>query len=711
MTKDQLFETLVCQYLEALYLSRTSLAFFAKGPLSRTRIAFASPTSALSLLDLTNFLKTMILGYYGAIDKKFEKHLPALVAELALQLSESDVSKEKGRKRRPKKKKLKLGKEGTYPFEVDYIKKWWKGDEDAPVQANESPKQRLSRRIGDLRTREALLQVILILEVLALEASLGSSQPESQLGTVDNDAGASQGPEKSKSNAKKPPDINTILDILADRLLIWQDIDLDLGLRADRSPARPTPGKDKLGGFCFEVLIPLYVFLASTTLANLFSSYKSRLPKRVARLCKNFAGAAGSPEKRPNDQSAPTDKPAKKPRRTLQKTSSTSTHNAKPRPPLSRAATDTSSLSQTKRQPSETPSLHAIPLFATSQPAAPARHARRPSSSLKHLAARQVSLKAMGATTGGGAGGSEASKGLPPRKRKMGGGAAAADDTELRSAIASIMRPDRRGAGRAAADEREKRRAEAAAKSKSGGGGGRRAALASAAPNVQVLATPHAKRRRGGPASVRGASASARGVGRRGPAEEEDEDEDEPELDLVPPSSAVHSTPAVAFALNVAETPSRAPAVRASPDRVPPSSGGAAGEDAASVGPRPLPSILRGGNQRPAAPRFTLTEPDALPSTPCKGPTGAGGGGTPMRPPPTSAVEATPCRPAGGLRASLARASGEDEAEDVAAVTGTPVAPPAAKHAAVVPATPVKRVGGSASIYDALGWNDYGVDD
>jgi len=64
VTKDQLFETLVCQYLEALYLNRTSLAFFAKGPLSRARIAFTSPTSALPLLDLTNFLKTMILGYY-----------------------------------------------------------------------------------------------------------------------------------------------------------------------------------------------------------------------------------------------------------------------------------------------------------------------------------------------------------------------------------------------------------------------------------------------------------------------------------------------------------------------------------------------------------------------------------------------------------------------------------------------------------------------
>jgi DNA replication regulator SLD3 len=259
MTKDQLLETLVCQYLEALYLSRTSLAFFAKGPLSRTRIAFASPTSALSLLDLTNFLKTMILGYYGAIDKKFEKHLPTLVTELALQLSESDVSKAKSRKRRPKKKKLKLGKEGTYPFETGYVKKWWKGDEDTPVQASESPKQRLSRRIGDLRTREALLQVILILEVLALETSLDSSQRGSQLGAVDNDVDASQRAERPKSNAKKPPDINTILDILADKLLIWQDIDLDLGPRADRSPARPTPGKDKLGGFCFEVLIPLYV--------------------------------------------------------------------------------------------------------------------------------------------------------------------------------------------------------------------------------------------------------------------------------------------------------------------------------------------------------------------------------------------------------------------------------------------------------------------
>lgn len=256
MTKDQLFETLVCHYLEALYLNRTSLAFFAKGPLSRTRIAFTSPTSALPLIDLTNFLKGMILGYYGAIDKKFEKHLPAIVTELALQLSDSDVGK---KKRKAKKRKLKLGKEGTYPFEMDYIKKWWKGEEDTPVP-NESPKQRMSRRIGDLRTREALLQVILILEVLALEPLVDANQFESQL-AADADAGATQAPRKTKPNAKKPTDINTIIDILADRLLIWQDIDLDLGVRADGSPAKPAPGKDKLGSFCFEVLIPLYVFL------------------------------------------------------------------------------------------------------------------------------------------------------------------------------------------------------------------------------------------------------------------------------------------------------------------------------------------------------------------------------------------------------------------------------------------------------------------
>jgi DNA replication regulator SLD3 len=263
MTKDQLFETLVCQYLDALYLNRTSLAFFAKGPLSRTRIAFTSPTSVLPLEDLTNFLKTMILGYYSAIDKKFEKHLPVIVTELALQISDSDVAK---KKRKAKKKKLKLGKDGIYPFEGDYIIKWWNGDEDTAVHANESPKQRMSRRIGDLRTREALLQVILILEVLALEVLVDSNRPETQSGAADAAAAVTQTPDKpkSKSNAKKPTDINTILDILADKLLIWQDIDLDVGIRTAGSPAKPAPGKDKLGSFCFEVLIPLYVLPAAS---------------------------------------------------------------------------------------------------------------------------------------------------------------------------------------------------------------------------------------------------------------------------------------------------------------------------------------------------------------------------------------------------------------------------------------------------------------
>jgi DNA replication regulator SLD3 len=266
MTKEQLFETLVSQYLEALYLSRTSLAFFAKGPLSRTRIAFLAPTSTLSLSDLTNFLRNMILSYYGAIDKKFEEKLPSMVTELALQLSDSDNPKEKSRKRKAKKKRLKLGKEGIYPFEIDYIKNWWKGDEET-LRADESAKQRLSRRIGDLRTRETLLQIILVLEVLALEASSDWKQTalESTTFEPNNDVGATQRLSKSKWNSKKQQDINTILDVLADKLMIWQDVDLDIGFSgAERSPVRgSTSGLkgDKLGGFCFEVLIPLYVLL------------------------------------------------------------------------------------------------------------------------------------------------------------------------------------------------------------------------------------------------------------------------------------------------------------------------------------------------------------------------------------------------------------------------------------------------------------------
>jgi hypothetical protein len=221
------------------------------------------------------------------------------------------------------------------------------------------------------------------------------------------------------------------------------------------------------------------------------------------------------------------------------------------------------------------------------------------------------------------------------------------------------MRPDRRGAGRAAADEREQRRAAAAAaaqKSRTagtgggGGGGGGRKALA-VAPNVQVLATPHAKRRR--PPS----SSSTTKAARMGGAAAE---LSEAEHDLVPQSSAVRSTPAVAFAPTtaVAETPSRRRA--ASPDRVPPSSADF-----------PTP-----------APRLALTRPDA------------------------DLLLSTPCKPSGGLRAPLAHID-----EEEAVVAGTPVAVPSVRLAAAVPATPVKRDGGPGSIYDALGWNDYVVDD
>jgi hypothetical protein len=169
------------------------------------------------------------------------------------------------------------------------------------------------------------------------------------------------------------------------------------------------------------------------------------------------------------------------------------------------------------------------------------------------------------------------------------------------------------------------------------------------APNVQVLATPHAKRRRPPPSS------SSTKAARMGAAAELSE----AEHDLVPQSSAVQSTPAVAFApAAVAETPSRRHA--ASPDRVPPSSADF-----------PTP-----------APRLALTRPDA------------------------DLLLSTPCKPSGGLRAPLAHID-----EEGAVVAGTPVAVPSVRLAAAVPATPVKRDGGPGSIYDALGWNDYVVDD
>jgi DNA replication regulator SLD3 len=273
LDKDQLFENFVCQYLESLYLSRTSLAFLAKGPLSRLRTTFSSSSNPqLSIRDLTIFFRNMILTF-SAMDKKFKGKLPELARDLALDFTDEETTNDKkGRKKAAKKKKLKLDKYGVYPFETEYIKKWWKNDQDSHPNPDETGEQRIRRRVNDLRIRETLAQIVLLLEILALESSAewrdAEKVSEDVLKGQEQQADRTE-TKQTKKRIKKPQELTLLLGMLVDKLTIWQSVEQDSQLLAagvdSAMDSVNTWNKDRLGAFCVEVIVPLYVYLAIIT--------------------------------------------------------------------------------------------------------------------------------------------------------------------------------------------------------------------------------------------------------------------------------------------------------------------------------------------------------------------------------------------------------------------------------------------------------------
>jgi DNA replication regulator SLD3 len=265
LDKEQFFENLVCQYLEALYLNRTPLSFFAKGPLSRIRTAFIQTNNeALSLHDLTTFLRTMILTL-AAMDKKFKEKLPDVARSLALDFSDDDgIINEKKGKRKAKKKKLKISKEGIYPFESEYMRKWWRSDEETHPNPDETGEQRIRRRVGDLRVRETLIQIILMFEITALENSTEWKAPASQPESETQDPAPLEDLveiNKLKPRRNKAQNLDVMLDLLIDKLAIWQSVETDSQLFGTASDAIKDSAnawnKDRLESFCVEVIVPL----------------------------------------------------------------------------------------------------------------------------------------------------------------------------------------------------------------------------------------------------------------------------------------------------------------------------------------------------------------------------------------------------------------------------------------------------------------------
>ncbi|KAL2872041.1 uncharacterized protein BJX67DRAFT_341343 [Aspergillus lucknowensis] len=298
---QELLDGLREQYLHALYISKASVAYFAKGPLARCRAAFqCAEAGPGAVLGLTTFYRDAILTA-KKMDLKFRETLPATLRDIVLSVSDDDAAPKKR-----KSKKKTLGRNGLYPEEPEAIRWWWKNRSlaESGGPAETSRDAEIKKHVADLRLRETQLQILLILETMALEvASAGDVKKTGQ----EEDTQAT--PQKPQPKTKKPQDLNTVLELHLDRLCIWHAVGFDNAPSESQAPGSSqqlgkTGGSDAMRDFCTEVIIPFYASRlpdrckSMTRKLGVSASATSPFPKSAKKSSRKDSGVEHNPSQR-----------------------------------------------------------------------------------------------------------------------------------------------------------------------------------------------------------------------------------------------------------------------------------------------------------------------------------------------------------------------------------------------------------------------------
>ncbi|EKV17344.1 DNA replication regulator Sld3 [Penicillium digitatum] len=316
---EELLDGMRDHYMQALYVSKTSVAYFAKGPLTRCRTAFQARDSERphGSTELIDSYREAILAT-KKMDLKYRETLPSTIRDAVLALSDDGT---KSKKRKSKKKKM--GRNGLYPEEEVFVHRWWKDRILNESSAQESSREAESKRqISDLRLRETQLQILLILEVMVLEMAIASAEKNST--NKEKDVNGEQGTSK-KAKPKKPTDLNVLLELHLDRMCIWHAVTMEETSAADTAKTSSFSGNhlsgkkvesDAVRDFCTEVIIPFYA---------------ARLPDKCKLITRKFGVSGGISSAAKKTQSSSKShrvepgvevkrqQPAPKPRRTLQR--------------------------------------------------------------------------------------------------------------------------------------------------------------------------------------------------------------------------------------------------------------------------------------------------------------------------------------------------------------------------------------------------------
>lgn len=201
------------------------------------------------------------------LDKKYRDGVPERVSLIDIQDHSADDATAKTKKRKSNKK-MKPGKNGLYPTEDTLIRRWWSSyDEDMDSGAPGTSKNEMTKsRIAQLRIRETQLQIIVILEVLALQPlATGADDVDGGLPSALPKGNLTEGKDKP-NKSKKPDHLAMLIDVHIDRLCIWQSIQLESVKAPSGESQNPTSengnatgptGDSILRDFCVEVIAPL----------------------------------------------------------------------------------------------------------------------------------------------------------------------------------------------------------------------------------------------------------------------------------------------------------------------------------------------------------------------------------------------------------------------------------------------------------------------
>jgi DNA replication regulator SLD3 len=218
--------------------------------------------------DLVRFLDSLILPT-NVLDKKYKDGVPGVLESMVIgggSLDEAENGISKSRRRRSKV--MKPDTKGLYPTEDIFLRRWW-GALDIESESGAligSREDIMKKQSAQLRIRETQLQIIVILETLALQplakSQIDHSNELPRTGSKDD------GKTIGRSKSKKSRDLVAILDIHVDRLCIWQSVAAEEetapGLVKELRDASESSGLTKdlqdtydVREFCNGVIVPL----------------------------------------------------------------------------------------------------------------------------------------------------------------------------------------------------------------------------------------------------------------------------------------------------------------------------------------------------------------------------------------------------------------------------------------------------------------------